>query len=98
VLALLTPLWSLILFLQFGGWLLRPFTWRDAFDTRLAVHQRLVLGAVALTAALPLGGLAIPFWIHVRKSLWPGFEALRLQGRDSDDVSPAGAVPPACSL
>jgi hypothetical protein len=72
----LTPLWSLALFAGMGGWLLHPFRLRHLFDRRLPRSARGILAAVALTAALPLGGLAIPFWIYARHRLWPRYEPL----------------------
>ena len=71
---LLTPLWSLGLFLVVGRWLLRPFTLRHLADRRLPQKHRAVLAGVALTAALPLGGILIPFWIYAHHRLWPGME------------------------
>jgi hypothetical protein len=72
----LTPLWSLALFFGLGGWLLHPFRLKHLFDRRLPGSTRSVLAAVALTAALPLGGLAIPFWIYAQNRLWPRYELL----------------------
>jgi len=70
----LTPVWSLGLFLALGRWLLRPFTLRHLADPRLPFRSRAILAGVALTAALPLGGIAIPFWIYAHHRLWPGME------------------------
>lgn len=70
----LAPLWSLGSFLVLGRWLLRPFTFRHLADSRLPRSDRAILAGVALTAALPLGGLAIPFWIYAHHRLWPGME------------------------
>jgi uncharacterized membrane protein YhdT len=72
--AALTPLVSLGLFLFLGGWLLRPFSWRHVLDPRLPRQFRAVLALVSLTAVLPLGGLAIPFWIYARHRFWPRYE------------------------
>ncbi len=72
----LSPLWGLGLFLALGGWLLRPFSWRHVFDQRLPVRFRIALASVILTAALPPGGLAIPFWIYARHKLWRRYEPL----------------------
>ena len=69
---LLTPAWSLGLFLVLGRWLVRPFTFRDL--SRLPRRHRAILAGVALTAALPLGGLFIPFWIYAHHRLWPEME------------------------
>lgn len=70
----LAPVWSLGLFLALGRWLLRPFTFRDLADRRLPRSDRAILAGVTLTAAIPLGGLAIPFWIYAHHRLWPGME------------------------
>jgi hypothetical protein len=70
----LAPVWSLGLLLALGRWLLRPFTLRHLADRRLPRRDRAILAGVALTAALPLGGLAIPFWIYAHHRLWPGME------------------------
>lgn len=76
VLTALTPLWSLGLFLALGGWLLRPFSWRHVLDDALPRRLRATLAFVALTAALPLGGLAIPFWIYARHRVIPRYDPL----------------------
>jgi hypothetical protein len=76
----LTPLWSLGLFLALGGWLLRPFSWRHVFDRRLPRRLRAAIAFIVLTAALPLGGLAIPFWIYARHRLWPRYVPLLSKG------------------
>jgi hypothetical protein len=70
-LAALTPLWSCGLFLACEGWLLRPFSWRQVFDRTLPRRVRSLLAFTALTAALPLGGLMVPFWIFARHRLRP---------------------------
>jgi hypothetical protein len=72
----LTPLWSVALFFGLGGWLLHPSRLRHIFDRRLPGSLRGALAAVALTSAIPLGGLAIPFWIYTHHRLWPRFEPL----------------------
>lgn len=71
---ILAPLWSLGSFLALGSWLLRPFTFRHLADRRLPGRDRAILAGVALTAAVPLGGLFIPFWIYAHHRLWPGME------------------------
>jgi hypothetical protein len=73
---ILTPLWSLALFFGLGQWLLHPLRLRHLFDRRLPGRVRAALATVALTAALPLGGLAIPFWIYAQNRLWPQYEPL----------------------
>jgi hypothetical protein len=80
LLTALTPLWSLSLFLALGGWLLRPFSWRHVFDPRLPRRLRATLALLLLTAALPLGGLTIPFWIYARHRLWPRYAPLLSKG------------------
>jgi len=72
----LTPLWSLALFLGLRGWLLHPFKLGHLFDRRLPGGTRSLLAAVVLTAAAPLGGIAVPFWIYVHHRLWPRYEKL----------------------
>jgi hypothetical protein len=71
-----TPVWSIALFFGLGGWLIHPFRLRHLFDQRLPGSTRAVLMAVALTAAFPMGGLAIPFWIYAQNRLWPRYELL----------------------
>lgn len=71
---LLSPIWSLGLYLALGQRLLKPFTLRHLADPRLPFRNRLILGAVALSALLPLGGLAIPFWIYVYHRSWERLE------------------------
>jgi hypothetical protein len=75
ILVTLTPLWSLGLFLALGGWLLRPFSWRQVADPRLPFRLRASLLLLILTAALPLGGLAAPFWIYAQRRLRPRAES-----------------------
>ena len=87
----LTPLWSVALFFGLGGWLLHPFRLRHLFDRRLPGSLRGALAAVALTSAIPLGGLAIPFWIYAHYRLWPRYEPL-LWSLDKKD-SPARRNP-----
>jgi hypothetical protein len=76
VLIALTPLWSFGLFFAFGGWLLRPFSWRHILDRTLPRRLRSLLAVMALIAALPLGGLAIPFLIFARHRVLPRYEHL----------------------
>lgn len=72
----LTPLWSLGLFLVLGDWLLRPFSWRHIIDSRLPLSLRAALVSVTVATLLPLGGVAIPFWIYARHRIWPRYESL----------------------
>ena len=74
ILTALTPLWSLALFLALGGWFLRPLSWRHVLDGTLPFQLRATLGFLILTASLPLGGLAIPFWIYARHRVLPRYE------------------------
>ncbi|MES1245485.1 MAG: hypothetical protein ABUT39_28025 [Acidobacteriota bacterium] len=72
-----SPALSPGLFLALGGWLLRPFTLRHlagSAGSRSTLRRRLIVGGIALTAALPLGGLAVPFWICAHHRWWPGLE------------------------
>jgi hypothetical protein len=70
----LTPLCHLALALGMTGSLVRPARLRQVVSGRLAAGTRTVPALVALTAALPLGGLAIPFWIYARQRWWPEYE------------------------
>lgn len=45
---------------------LAPLRFRDLNDPRLPIHLRRQLRGVALTALLPLGGLAVPAWFGMR--------------------------------
>lgn len=47
---------------------LAPFRFRDLTDRRLPSHLRALLWGLAVTAVLPLGGLAVPAWIRMRHS------------------------------
>jgi hypothetical protein len=70
----LTPAWSLALFVGFGRTLWHPLRLQHLLDHRLPGQVRAALAAVSLTAALPLGGIAIPFWIYSHRRLWPRFQ------------------------
>jgi hypothetical protein len=70
----LTPLWSVGLFFALGRRLLQPLELRHIFRPGLPAHARLVLALVLVIAALPLGGVAIPFWMCARQGLWPRYE------------------------
>jgi hypothetical protein len=70
----LTPLWSLALALGLTGSLVHPASLRQIARGRLLPGTRMVPALLALTAALPLGGLAIPLWIHARQRWWPEHE------------------------
>jgi hypothetical protein len=72
--AVLSPLRSLGLFHLLGGWLLRPFSWSQVLDRTMPARLRGTIVLLTLTAALPLGGLAIPFWIYARQRLLPRYE------------------------
>jgi hypothetical protein len=65
------PLVSLLLFVAFGRALLQPFKLRAVFDDTLRWRTRAAVGFVGLTALLPLGGLAVPAWVHLRAHHWP---------------------------
>lgn len=57
-----------------GGALLHPFSWAQLREPTISRRTRLALITLALTAILPLGGLAIPFWIWSRQRLWPWYQ------------------------
>lgn len=76
--ALLTPVWSLLLFRRFGHWLARPFLWRDLSDPQLPGRVRVLLAFLKWTAILPGGGLAIPAWIALRSFLDREFRQARM--------------------
>lgn len=76
VLAFLSPLWHAVLAVRFVGSLLHPF---DVRSPRVYPRPiRRTLGVLAATLALPLGGLAVPYWIYVRRRHWPAYERLAL--------------------
>lgn len=85
---LLTPLWNLALFLGLKSWILHPLELRHLFDQRLPGKARAVLASVVLTTALPLGGIAIPFWIYAHHRLWPKYEKLLWNLKGSEKVRP----------
>jgi hypothetical protein len=74
--ATFSPVYGPLLFLLLGRWLLRPFSGRHVFDRSLPRRFRAALALVILTAVLPLGGLAIPFWIYARHRIWPRYERM----------------------
>lgn len=65
----LCPLAHATLAWSLGGWLLRPFTVRDLTSRSLPSRRRRALRLLAATLVLPLGGLAVPWWIFLR-SRW----------------------------
>jgi hypothetical protein len=79
-LALSAPLLGLLAGLVAIPSHLHPFTWRSLFRRDLPVRLRAVLAVLTLTALLPLGGFAAPFWIWVRQRLWPRYEQLAENG------------------
>ncbi len=85
---LLSPVWSLALFLGLRGWLLNPFELRHLFERRLPGKARAALAAVILTAAVPLGGIAIPFWIYAHHRLWPRYEKLLWNLKETRSAGP----------
>jgi hypothetical protein len=72
--SLLSPAFALATGLLGHARLLRPFKVRHLFSSLLPFRARLVLAALLLTLAIPLGGLAIPIWIWTRQHLWPAWE------------------------
>jgi hypothetical protein len=73
---ILAPVWNLALFLGPGGALLHPFRPRHVCDRRLPIRLRATLAATCVTAALPLGAIAIPFWIYAGHWVWRRYEPL----------------------
>ncbi len=69
--ALLSPIWHLLLVRAYGNWLFWPVSWRQLFDPRFPASLRWRLRLVALVAALPFGGLLAPLWPFVRARLVP---------------------------
>jgi hypothetical protein len=65
----LTPLWALLLWYFRISWLLRPFRLRDAFNPQISRRSRWQIRMIAITSMLPMGGLAIPFWIRGLRKL-----------------------------
>jgi hypothetical protein len=50
----------------YGRDLLRPFRWRHISHPRVAPRMRLRLTLLAVSAVAPFGGVAVPFWFHLR--------------------------------
>lgn len=73
--AVLYPVRAFLLGRILVPWLLRPFTWKDLFASRVPIRLRALLAGLAVPAVLPLGGLAVPLQIFVRHRLWPRAEA-----------------------
>jgi hypothetical protein len=69
VLTTLSPLWAPLLFAWRGHWLARPYKWGDVFDDRQPRRVRWALALMLVTAVLPLSGLAVPYWIRIRRYL-----------------------------
>lgn len=65
--ALASPLAGIVIAARW----LAPFRLRDLRDPRLPASLRALLRAMALTALLPLGGLALPWWGQVRRRHGP---------------------------
>ncbi len=64
-----TPVVALFTARTLLPWLLRPFTWRQAFSSELPARLRLRLALLGLGTVLPLGGLATPLCIVLRRRL-----------------------------
>lgn len=60
--------------------LLHPFYTRHLISYHLPLRFRAVLWIMVATALLPLGGLAVPFWIWARHRLWPRYECFGENG------------------
>lgn len=89
---LLAPLWAFLLWIVRGSWVLRPYRLRDLRRRDLPAGTRRRLVLIAVTSALPLGGLFVPLWIHMRR----GFERQLAAGpqhpQQEGDPAPA-AIP-----
>jgi hypothetical protein len=72
--SLVAPAWALITGFLLQDRLLAPFRARDVLSPHLPWLCRGTLAFFLLTLAVPLGGLAIPFWIWARARLWPAWE------------------------
>lgn len=59
---------------MFLPWLLRPFSLSEILSAKAPASRRWLLAVLAVTAILPLSGLAIPVWICLRHSRWPELE------------------------
>lgn len=73
---ILTPVWGCALACSLGRALSHPFRPGYTFGPRLPGRFRVALAVVCATAALPLGAIAIPFWIYASHWLWPRYEPL----------------------
>jgi len=60
--------------LRYLGMLLRPFNPDDTWNPTWSCPLRHTLRFMTVTAALPLGGLAVPAWIWIRYRWWSDFE------------------------
>jgi len=87
----LTPLWAILFTARQAGWLLRPFHFRQLGSNELPRKVRASLAFLVLTAAVPLGGLAIPFWIYAYHRLWPRYR--RYAGNNAGVLSANAAAP-----
>jgi hypothetical protein len=67
--AKLSPVWALGVGLLAGRALILPCRLSQLFSRRLPPRSRLALGLLALSSALPFGGLAVPFWGGLRRRL-----------------------------
>ncbi len=52
-------------------WLLRPYAAKRMFSRELPPRVRATLAFLTFTGLLPLGGLAVPAWIAIRRRGWP---------------------------
>ncbi len=67
----LAPLLGIFPGIQHLNWLLRPFPAKKIFSRELPLRVRATLAFFTFTGLLPLGGLAIPAWIAIRRRGWP---------------------------
>jgi hypothetical protein len=69
-LTLLLPLWHAVLGLRLGGSLLHPFSLASVLRMLPRRPGQRTLFWMGATLFLPLGGLAVPFWIFRRQETW----------------------------
>lgn len=85
----LTPVWGLFLFRSRFGHLAHPFERRHLSTPDLPGVLRQRLRWLALGLALPLGGLAAPFWLRLRPQLVQSWKSLSQPPEDERRESPA---------
>ncbi len=74
--AAMTPFGHAALASAFLGWVLLPFRFRDLHSPILPIRLSRPLWAATVAAFLPLGGLAVPWWVHFRRKNWADYQSL----------------------